>query len=76
MVDGQGIVYGEVYDVDKNRLPILDALEGYTPGNSNSMYLRKRTYAHFSKFSKRIVHYYHWNKGVNPNFKILDGKYK
>lgn len=44
LVRGDGIVHGEVFEVDGSTLQSLDAIEGYRPGDRNhSVFLRQET---------------------------------
>lgn len=83
VVDGDGIVYGEVYlikDTQKDGvkpLDILDSLEGYDKHNPKfSMYIRKKALCTLKNGTKVWVQYYHWNRKVNKNLKIPDGRFR
>ena len=87
MVDGKGVVYGEVFRIPDYKLRlgtytvgrpvrVLDGLEGYRKGDRNSMYIRKRGIVHLIPSGKKIwASYYHWNSVVDDRLKIVTGDY-
>ena len=89
IVDGEGDVYGEVYEVpneiktyDKKKIKtisVLDNLEGYEESRAkkNNMYLRKegKVVLKGSKVAV-VVTYYYWNEDVQPRLFIKCGDYR
>jgi len=76
VIDGKGIVYGEIFEVPDSYLKVLDGLEGfYKDSPRNSMYLRKKAIATLPNGEKVWVSYYYWNRPVNKDLKIPSGVY-
>lgn len=87
VVDGDGIVFGEIYEISENDkvqhwgsemvhpIRVLDGLEGYDPKRpvESNMYIRKRIVAVTPKGKKIWCSYYHWNGDVSPQLKIKSG---
>jgi gamma-glutamylcyclotransferase (GGCT)/AIG2-like uncharacterized protein YtfP len=80
ILSGDGVVHGEVYEIEDRHLPNLDGLEGYYPEADDGMYLRREVeldmpddpfvFAHLTL--KAYV--YIWNRGdISENRLIKDG---
>lgn len=76
VIDGKGVVYGEIYEVPDKYIKHLDGLEGYyKDAPKQSMYLRKRAVAILPNGQRMWVSYYYWNRPVNKNLRIFSGVY-
>lgn len=76
MVEGKGVVYGEVFEVDEKGVEILDRLEGYMKKDEkNSMYLRRKAKVTLKNGEEVWVSYYLWNRRIYPELKIEDGRF-
>jgi len=68
----QGVVHGEIYEVDDDCLRRLDSYEGYRPDNEmHSLYLRKEKTADCGE----DVNIYVYNRSVTHDRKIEDGRF-
>lgn len=77
VIDGRGVVRGEIYDVPEDKIHLLDSLEGYSSNRPDSMnaYVRKRAKAYLSNGEEIWVSYYYWNRDVNVHYQIPDGNW-
>jgi gamma-glutamylcyclotransferase (GGCT)/AIG2-like uncharacterized protein YtfP len=78
IIDGSGIVVGELYQVDKLKLRSLDAVEGYIPGQEpKSLFTRKATTVRLladGGLLKAVCYYY--NRDVGSGHVIPHGDYR
>lgn len=71
---GNGLVYGEVYEVSPKNIYMIDRLEGYRKDNpKDSFYVRKETTAYLPNGKPMQVHYYLWNNQMPLGQTIVNG---
>lgn len=70
VIEGDGVVLGEVYNVPISKLRDLDRLEGYRESNkASSMYLREFAEVELMDGELMQVYFYKWNREL-PNRSI------
>ncbi|MEM3972477.1 MAG: gamma-glutamylcyclotransferase [Saccharolobus sp.] len=77
VIKGDGIVWGEVYEIDDNLIKFLDEVEDYK-GSPDDLYIRNKTRVYFDQRRKYYlddVYFYIYNREVNRREKIEDGDY-
>ncbi|MEM0131285.1 MAG: gamma-glutamylcyclotransferase [Saccharolobus sp.] len=77
VIKGDGIVWGEVYEIDDNLIKFLDEVEDYK-GSPDDLYIRNKTRVYFDQRRKYYlddVYFYIYNREVNGREKIEDGDY-
>lgn len=85
VVDGKGIVFGEVWEISENKIKmpygdslypvqILDRLEGYNPNRpvEHNLYVRKKIVVYMNGM-RYWASYYHWNRPLLKNLHIKSG---
>lgn len=79
IVQGNDIVFGELYELDKNELPALDKIEDYHPDNiEKSSYIRKEVEVHTLPGNTKIVaDAYFYNRAIEQeHIYIPHGDYR
>ncbi|MEM0362530.1 MAG: gamma-glutamylcyclotransferase [Sulfolobaceae archaeon] len=77
VIKGDGIVWGEVYEIDDNLIKFLDEVEDYK-GSPDDLYIRNKTRVYFDQRRKYYlddVYFYIYNREVNGREKIENGDY-
>lgn len=77
VVKGDGIVWGEVYEIDENLLRLLDEVEDYK-GRPDDLYVRERTTVFFDqkrRFKLDNVYLYRYNQSIEFKEEIPEGDY-
>jgi len=74
--NGDGAVFGELYDVDDITLETLDAIEGFDSNNlDNSLYLRSEIRILVPSITISVYSYF-YNLAVDESMLIDDGDYR
>lgn len=76
IVEGDGIVYGEVYKVNLEDLLRIDRLEEYREDIDDGVYLRRKGEVELKSGEKVDVEYYLWNRSILGLKKIERGEFK
>jgi len=78
IVEGNGVVYGELYKVTEEELSAIDMLEGYNPLTDTGLYIR-RTVEVQTIAGKVLAEVYVWGRGaddlINKSSPVLDGNW-
>ena len=76
--EGYGMVYGELYKIDNEKLSVLDNIEGYDPAEEpNSLYIRKKsTVTLLTDGSTEEAFTYFYNQDLLQPDKIGSGDYR
>ncbi|QIW24991.1 gamma-glutamylcyclotransferase [Sulfolobus sp. S-194] len=77
VVKGDGIIYGEVYEVDDNTILLLDKVEDYR-GRPDDLYIREKTKVYFDdkrRYSLSDVYIYIYNQDISGRDLIEEGDY-
>ena len=76
MIEGEGQVYGEVYQVESDGLSMIDLLEGFDPENlSESHYLRQKVELMVNGNEKLNGEAYYYNLEIDHLPLIPSGDY-
>lgn len=76
IIDGEGQVIGEVYEIDQATLQRLDDIEGYNRKNpEGSEYVRKEVKILTTEVDEPVVAYF-YNRGVKESNRIVSGDYR
>ena len=78
MIQGDGLVYGEVYEIDDEILAILDQIEGFFPGRAkDSLYLRSEITNTMLKDGQKLQAWaYFYNRDLSKAQRIQHGDYR
>ncbi|BFH72601.1 gamma-glutamylcyclotransferase [Sulfurisphaera javensis] len=77
VIKGDGIIYGEVYEVDEDTINLLDRVEDYR-GRPDDLYIREKTKVYFDdkrKYSLSDVYIYVYNQDISGRDLIDEGDY-
>lgn len=77
VVKGEGVIYGEVYEIDDETLSILDKVEDYR-GRPDDLYIREKVKVYFDdrrKYSLSDVNIYVYNQDIAGRDLIEEGDY-
>jgi len=76
--EGDGLVYGELYEIDREKLCELDSIEGYFSENEHhSLYLRKEAgVTLLNNGSRERAYTYFYNRDLNDYPRIISGDYR
>lgn len=77
IIRGDGIVWGEVYEIDYDTLNFLDEVEDYR-GTQEDLYIREKTTVYFDtrrKFKLNDVYVYIYNQPIIDREEIINGDY-
>lgn len=76
IIDGEGQVIGEIYEIDQPTLNKLDQVEGYFPDEpKGSEYIRKEVRIVSTEIEDTVVAYF-YNQQVEESDRILSGDYR
>lgn len=76
IIEGDGQVIGEVYEIDQVTLKKLDKIEGYFPNNpTGSEYIRKEVRILTTEVDEPVIAYF-YNQKVNESDRIVGGDYR
>ena len=77
VVRGEGIIYGEVYEIDDELLKKLDEVEDYT-GSPSDLYVREKIRVYFDpkrRYYLDNVNIYVYNQDISGREVIIEGDY-
>ncbi|AWR96497.1 gamma-glutamylcyclotransferase [Acidianus sulfidivorans JP7] len=77
VIRGDGIIWGEVYEVDENLIKLLDEVEDFR-GRPDDLYVRESTTVFFDqrrRFRLNNVYLYRYNQVIDDKNEIEDGDY-
>ncbi|ARM77025.1 gamma-glutamylcyclotransferase [Acidianus manzaensis] len=77
VIKGDGIIWGEVYEVDENLIRLLDEVEDFK-GRPDDLYVRETTTVFFDqkrKYRLNNVYLYRYNQIIDDKHEIEDGDY-
>ena len=76
IIEGEGQVIGEVYEIDQITLKKLDEVEGYFPDNPlGSEYIRKEVEILSTEVDEPVIAYF-YNQKVKESDRIVCGDYR
>lgn len=76
IIDGEGQVIGEIYEIDQDTLNKLDEVEGYLPDEpKDSKYIRKGVKIVSTEVEDTVIAYF-YNQQVEESGRILSGDYR
>ena len=76
IIDGEGQVIGEIYEIDQDTLNKLDKVEGYIPDKPKcSKYIRKEVNIVSTEVDDTVIAYF-YNHQVKESGRILSGDYR
>ena len=77
VVRGEGVIYGEVYEIDNEIIALLDKVEDYR-GRPDDLYVREKTKVYFDdrrRYSLSDVYIYVYNQDISGRDQIEEGDY-
>ena len=76
IIDGEGQVIGEIYEINQVTLNELDKAEGYSPEEpKGSKYIRKEVKIVSTEVDDTVIAYF-YNQQVEESGRILSGDYR
>ena len=76
IIDGEGQVIGEIYEIDQVTLNKLDKVEGYIPDEpKGSRHVRKEVKIVSTEVDDTVIAYF-YNQQVEESGRILSGDYR
>ncbi len=73
--EGAGLVCGELYEINRETLQLLDQVEGYREGNGNSLFVRQEVEVTIADGAVSAVCYF-FNRSTDALALIASGDYR